>query len=477
MAKKSANDWKAEGADLKKLLDAAKKKDHNCAVFICSEGVAIEADPRLSADNLAKKAKKRDGATPNGVTGVLKVTGSNMQITCLSEPPGSLEPKLKQYLAKVGLKMKPVLIPPQPEEKPVKQAAPVKEPEEEEDDDADVDIGKIIDKARKKTLNVAWLIADKGLVLKAHARLPIDKLRQQAKSEGGGQRGACGQMNVSGKTVLLTCEEAPPKSFPRLAKVWLGEQGIVVQVKVALPDGAQMTDEDEEGEDAAKPGAKPGAESEPAEAAAKKDGPEPTKEQLTEDLKHVSEIFKLSFDGMEPAQSDELKKALKNIAGAIQGGDLVGAQNMMNKLGLITGVTPSSPIAPVAMPSPSSKKKDGTADPADLKKRKKELIDAFAEIKPDLQKKMDGAGDEDVKVLKDLIADFGAQTKSDKLDEAETTLEAIRKALEGLADAEEDLSPEARGQRRLDLDDLESSVDALIAQLGGMEALGRHDDI
>ncbi len=52
MAKKSQQQLKREADDLKSLCAAARSKERNCAVVICAESLAMEADPRLTHENL-----------------------------------------------------------------------------------------------------------------------------------------------------------------------------------------------------------------------------------------------------------------------------------------------------------------------------------------------------------------------------------------------------------------------------------------
>ncbi len=498
--KKSKEDWKKEGTAVKALFAAAKKKEHNCAIVICAEGLAIEADPRLPADNLKKKARKRDGATPKGVTGKLKINGTSIEVTCLEEPPGGIESKFKQYLAKIGVKMKPVLIVPQEEAAEAVEDAPAEAAVAEEE--AESDIGAILEKARKKPHNAAWLLSDAGLVLKAHPRLPLEKLQQQAKGEGGGQRGALGVMTVSGKTVTLTCEEEPPGNFARLAKAWMAEQGHAYKVRVSLPDGGELTDgEDDEADEAA--GATPpstegheethsgdreaAAETEAQDREAAGAEEELSEERLAAELAHVKEIFELSYEGMDPEQAKQLKAALENVSRTLASGDLAGAQNILNKLGLLTGVTADSPLEPITMAAPSEKSSE-EGDRATQKQRKKELTKELADLKPELLRHMSAASPEQKKLLQDMVKTFGVQMKAMDIDDAQTTFASLREKLteategvtEGSAEGAEEngeLSEEKRANRMSQLDELEQSLQSLISGLGGMEALRQTDGI
>ncbi len=401
MAKKSKEDWKKEGVAVKALFASAKKKEHNCAVVICAEGLAIEADPRLPAKNLKKKAKKRVGATPKGVMGKLKVNGTNIEITCLEEPPGGMETKFKQYLTKIGVKMKPILIVPQSEEAPVDEDARPEEVAVEED--AESDIGEILQKARKKPHNAAWLLGDKGLVLKAHPRHPIEKLRQQAKSDGGGPRGACGMMTVSGKTVTLTCQEEPPKSFPRLAKVWMADQGYAYKVKVVLPDGSEIDSD----EDAAPVG----------------EGQELSKDALAADLKHVAAVFRLRFNGMAPDEVKALKGALKGVAVSIAGGNLVAAQNALNKIALLTGVTADTPVEPALA-------KDQPAEAGDVGDQKTAFTKRLAVMKPQLSRYLAVAKPIHVEDVQALVKTFGLAMKLGDMTRSESLLSELGTLIE-----------------------------------------------
>ncbi len=255
-----------------------------------------------------------------------------------------METKFKQYLAKIGLKMKPILIPPLAEEAPDVEEAPEEDVEDEEEV-AGADIGELLQKARKKPYNAAWLLGDSGMVLRAHPRHPIEKLNQQAKKDGGGPRGARGVMTVTGKTVTLHCEDEPPKSFARLAKVWMADQDYVYKVKEVLPDGAEIDSDDE---DAATDGGH---------------RPERSKSDLAADLKHIVAALKPRFADMPPDHVKALKAALKGCAHSIANDDLMAAEATLEKIGHLTGV--SAETAAAGMQGRAAPKSNGAGPEGD----------------------------------------------------------------------------------------------------------------
>lgn len=330
--KKSKAELKKEADEVKAIFDAAKKKEHNCAMVLCGDGsVAIEADPRLPVDNLFKKARKRPNATPKGVKGVLNVKGSEIELTLTEDPPGGLETKLKQYLTKLGVKMKPTFI------------------------------------------------------------LP-------------GGEGADG--------------------------------------------AAAAEDADSETE----------AEEQAGEAA------ELSKEQLTDNLKHITEIYKLSFEGMDEESAKQLKAALKSIAAAIASGDLVGAQNMMNKLQLVTGVGPDSPMQPVTLAAfGSSGKAPGKADD---ETRKKNVAKEFQKLKPEIQRSVRIANPAHKAEMETLIKSFGKNLKSGNMDESEAALEAFKQRIASFDQVRE----EGRRARETKFNDIVAQAEKLKARLERIKA-------
>ncbi len=332
--KKSKAELKQEGDAVKAIFATAKKKEQNCAMVLCGDGsLAIEADPRLPTDNLFKKARKRKGATPKGVTGVLKVKGTEMELVLTQEPPGGLETKLKQYLAKIGVKMKPNFILPA------------------EDDGASAD------------------------------------------------GDAAAQEEQAARTATANGQDA-------------------------------------EG---------------------------PSKEQLASDLKHITEIFKLSFGDMDENSAKELKSALKKIAASIASGDLVGAQNMMNQLKLLTGVGPDSPMQAVSLTAfgGAGESNGESKDPA---ARKKELTAQFQDLKPEIQRSVRISNPAHKAQMENLIKTFGKKMKAGDLEESKAALTAFKDQIESFDKVRE----EGRSAR-------ETKFNAIVAQV--QELKGRLERI
>lgn len=100
--------------------------------------------------------------------------------------------------------------------------------------------------AKKKSHNFALMIGKDGLVFEADVRKPPAALRRMAKSNGGGAKGASGVMTVSGKLVVLQCDdENVPKMLPKLAKKHFSERGMVYKFEMKLPGGKAVDGDDE----------------------------------------------------------------------------------------------------------------------------------------------------------------------------------------------------------------------------------------
>jgi len=338
--------------------------------------------------------------------------------------------------------------------------------------------------AKKKPQNFGMVVAKEGMILKTHPMQSSDKMYKEAKnSDGGTSKGIKGVLTVQGTQIEFKYEGTEkdlPGGFDTKFKQYLA----LVKVKGFKADfvpadaadekkAAKKPEEEPKPEPKAKPKPEEAAadgkdEKEPASARADASKGEISKEQLTKNFRHITDIFKLSFKNMDEKDAEELKGALKNIGAAISSGDLNGAQNMMNKLELITGVGPNSPMQPVSLGS--AKKKKDKLSPEDAKKRKKELTKDLADLKSDIKEAMLNAEKKDQSELQKLIKDFGKQMKSDKIEDADETFDEIRERveslLEALENAEEEapgLSPEREAERANQMDDLQKRVDALLA--------------
>ncbi len=80
MAKKSASELKAEGADLSALIATARKRPLNFALLIGKEGVVLEAHPTKGADVMRRLAKANGGGT-RGTQGLMNVSGKVIELT------------------------------------------------------------------------------------------------------------------------------------------------------------------------------------------------------------------------------------------------------------------------------------------------------------------------------------------------------------------------------------------------------------
>ena len=330
--------------------------------------------------------------------------------------------------------------------------------------------------AKKKPQNFGLVIASEGMILKTHPTHSTDKLFKEAKStDGGTAKGIQGVMTVSGTEIQFKYEGTEkdiPGGFDTKFKQYL----TMVKVKgfkaEFLPDAAgadakkadeKQAAEEPKPEPKAKPEAAAAAEKDEKGPARADEGGEISKDILAKNFKHITNIFKLSFDGMDQKDAEELKGALKNIGAAISGGDLTGALNMMNKLELLTGVGPNSPMQAVTLGSGKKKEK---LSPEDAKKRKKELTKDLADLKSDIKEAMVSAEKKDQSDLQKLIKDFGKQMKGDKIEDADETFDEIKEKVEELLAAAEEaptLSPEREAERAGHLDEMQKKLDDLLA--------------
>lgn len=106
MANKSAAELKEEGTKLKDLFAKVKKKQHNFAMLISKDGVAVEAHVKKPASILVKMAKK-NGGTAKGAWGVMTMNGQVIVLDPENDKvPGSLAKLAKKYFAERGLKFR-----------------------------------------------------------------------------------------------------------------------------------------------------------------------------------------------------------------------------------------------------------------------------------------------------------------------------------------------------------------------------------
>jgi hypothetical protein len=115
------------------------------------------------------------------------------------------------------------------------------------------ELGKLIMAVKKREHSCALLIGKDGLVLEAHPTKSADAMRQAAKKGGGGSRGLIGMMSIDAKTIIFAAqEEDPPRTLPKLAKVYLRDRGLQYKVLIKLPDGSFLdSDAEEEGDELA----------------------------------------------------------------------------------------------------------------------------------------------------------------------------------------------------------------------------------
>lgn len=96
---------------------------------------------------------------------------------------------------------------------------------------------------RKTTHQFAMQIGKEGIVFMADRKKPADALWRTAKKEGGSSKGAKGTCTMNGKVLELDCDDpgSVPSGLPRMAKVYFADRA--QSVKVVLKG-------EEDGEDA-----------------------------------------------------------------------------------------------------------------------------------------------------------------------------------------------------------------------------------
>ncbi len=327
MAKKKPDEWKKDGAELKKKIVAAKKKPQNFGLVFAKEGMILEAHPTQSAAKQYKTAKADPNGTPKGIQGVLTVNGTELHFTYEGDEtalPGGITTRFKQYLSMAKVK---------------------------------------------------------GYKAKF---IPKD----------GADEGAGG-----------------------------AEQQVD-----AVEDDAAL------------------------------------KAKLLKDIDSIEAVFEVNFEDMDEKDVKELQGALKTIRGAINSDDLTGAQNMMNKLQLLTGVGPDTPAEPGAVRLPN--KKGAKLSPEELKKKKSELSKKFADLKPEIQRSVRIANPAHKSEMEKLIKNFGKKMKSGELDDSEAALEAFEKQIASF----DQVRDEGRRKRETQFKDIAAQAQDLKARLEQIRA-------
>ncbi|MEO9573883.1 MAG: hypothetical protein ABJ263_14295 [Tateyamaria sp.] len=110
MAKNKSGGGGNEANEVKAIMTAAKKGDHNFALFRGDTGFVFKAHKTKSMSAM-RKAAKDDGATPKGAVGVLKVEGKTAYLT-VEDPdstPANFAKAFRKHLNTLKIKMQVVL--------------------------------------------------------------------------------------------------------------------------------------------------------------------------------------------------------------------------------------------------------------------------------------------------------------------------------------------------------------------------------
>lgn len=137
MAKKTASELKAEGADLGALIATARKRPLNFALLIGKEGIVLEAHPTKGADVMRRLAKANGGGT-RGTQGVMNVSGKVIELTAEEDDfPTTLAKMAKRHLKERGLAFKVVIVLPSGE----------RLGEDDDEEDGEEEVGETDDSA------------------------------------------------------------------------------------------------------------------------------------------------------------------------------------------------------------------------------------------------------------------------------------------------------------------------------------------
>lgn len=106
MAKKSAAEMAAEGAELSQVVLSVRKRPHSFALLIGKDGLVLEVHPTRSCDAVRQAAKKKGGGS-RGAVGIMSIEGKSILFSCEGEDPPRILPKLaKAHLRDRGLQFK-----------------------------------------------------------------------------------------------------------------------------------------------------------------------------------------------------------------------------------------------------------------------------------------------------------------------------------------------------------------------------------
>ncbi|MBB96667.1 MAG: hypothetical protein CML68_18965 [Rhodobacteraceae bacterium] len=210
------------------------------------------------------------------------------------------------------------------------------------------DLKSLLLAARKKPYNFALMLGREDLVFTGHRRRTPTKLVKEAKAAGGSSRGAWGSMQVDAKTVVLTCEEAPPAALAKKARRFLKARDLQFKVICRLRTG-EIVDSDEDDDILDPPLV---AETVPSDTPA--DAPQPTpadptdqtddqadREALNRQLVSAKQILALFADA--PRTRKKLDAALGKARRSARDKDMPAARASLKELAQIARDAPRTP--------------------------------------------------------------------------------------------------------------------------------------
>lgn len=462
--------------DVSSILASARKSDLQFAMLQSRSGCVLQAHKSKSVDAMRKAAKSCGGGS-KGAWGKMRLNGKCLVLTCETAPPGNFAKDVKKFFSDAGHNLRVEFVDsteaaavdegenglanasPKAQskraEKPERDAQSASgvlgEPAVGEDgEEQSESIGDMVGSARKRAVNFAWLSGSDSMVFRGHRKKKCTALVKEAKQAGGGPHGAWGQMSVSGKVITLTCIEAPPGTFERLARQQLKLEGLQYKIEIVVPSvdapagmDAGETQETERAND----------------GSAKQN-----LDALQARYRDVFERIRPLLNSGDKATKGGVKKILGAYRAAVLRGDGARASVVLDAL-----ESRAEPTQDTSAPEPEKAAKtltkaNNTVIAADSGPQKasakqeemKSIVAELASFKSELTPIM-AVRDPLAKVLQSKLRDFQTAKRSGDLNAMKSSVSTLRLAV--------NRPSAAGGDRRVRLGDISSRVEALKAKV------------
>ena len=336
---------------LKAWIADARKKPISFAMLIGKDGIVMQADKIKSPEQMRKVAKSAGGGS-KGCWGKMEVQQKKLHLVYEGKPPGGFDKQVRKMLSQAGQPLQVVMQSAEdlasattaPSDTPPDERKPrPKEPSEDsvagedqtktEDDEDIVDLGNMIQIARKRPLNFACMLAESGVVLVTHRLKQSGILVKQAKGAGGSAKGGWGTLTVEGKVVVLNCLEDPPGTLARRLKLHLRANGQKFAVKILSPSGEFFETEEDEA-----PASSPGSSDQQVSTEATT--PQPQNDQTDPEPATPRSQINTFIDTFGPTFSQdewrEIATSLEAIKTIADSGDHAAAQAALEDLAATT---------------------------------------------------------------------------------------------------------------------------------------------